>query len=293
MELKPFLQWVGGKRNLLPEIKKYYRFEEEKIKYVEPFVGAGAVLLDILTTKKVEKALITDISPELINCWNTIKTKPEKLLFFLTKYKEKFQILENKEERKLLFYQLREKFNNLETNSPEKAALMIVLNKKGFNGLWRVNSKGKYNVPFEIETKNQIIFEEENIIEISKFLQNVEIKNAGYENTFDFIDKNTFVYLDPPYLPLDKTKSFTSYSKNGFTIENQIELADFIDKISEKGAKFLLSNSDPKNIEPENDFFDKLYKKYYIQRIPVRRNIAAKKENRGIINEILVSNIKI
>lgn len=215
------------------------------------------------------------------------------MLFFLTKYKEKFQILENKEERKLLFYQLREKFNNLETNSPEKAALMIVLNKKGFNGLWRVNSKGKYNVPFGIETKNQIIFEEENIIEISKFLQNVEIKNAGYENTFDFIDKNTFVYLDPPYLPLDKTKSFTSYSKNGFTIENQIELADFIDKISEKGAKFLLSNSDPKNIEPENDFFDKLYKKYYIQRIPVRRNIAAKKENRGIINEILVSNIKI
>lgn len=293
MELKPFLQWVGGKRNLLPEIKKYYRFEEEKIKYVEPFVGAGAVLLDILTTKKVEKALITDISPELINCWNTIKTKPEKLLFFLTKYKEEFQILENKEERKLLFYQLREKFNNLETNSPEKAALMIVLNKKGFNGLWRVNSKGKYNVPFGIETKNQIIFEEENIIEISKFLQNVEIKNVGYENTFDFIDKNTFVYLDPPYLPLDKTKSFTSYSKNGFTIENQIELADFIDKISEKGAKFLLSDSDPKNIEPENDFFDKLYKKYYIQRIPVRRNIAAKKENRGIINEILVSNIKI
>lgn len=160
MELKPFLQWVGGKRNLLPEIKKYYRFEQEKIKYVEPFVGAGAVLLDILTTKKVEKALITDISPELINCWNTIKTEPEKLLFFLTKYKEKFQILENKEERKALFYQLREKFNNLETNSPEKAALMIVLNKKGFNGLWRVNSKGKYNVPFGIETKNQIIFEE-------------------------------------------------------------------------------------------------------------------------------------
>lgn len=293
MELKPFLQWVGGKRNLLPEIKKYYRFEEEKIKYVEPFVGAGAVLLDILTTKKVEKALITDISPELINCWNTIKTKPEKLLFFLTKYKEEFQILENKEERKLLFYQLREKFNNLETSSPEKAALMIVLNKKGFNGLWRVNSKGKYNVPFGTETKNQIVFEEKNIIEISKFLQNVEIKNTGYENTFDFIDKNTFVYLDPPYLPLDKTKSFTSYSKNGFTIENQIELANFIDKISEKGAKFLLSNSDPKNIEPENNFFDKLYKKYYIQRIPVRRNIAAKKENRGIINEILVSNIKI
>lgn len=170
MELKPFLQWAGGKRNLLPEIKKYYCFEEKKIKYVEPFVGAGAVLLDILTTKKVEKALITDISPELINCWNTIKTEPEKLLFFLTKYKEKFQILENKDERKLLFYQLREKFNNLETNSPEKAALMIVLNKKGFNGLWRVNSKGKYNVPFGIETKNQIIFEEENIIEISKFL---------------------------------------------------------------------------------------------------------------------------
>ena len=262
MELKPFLQWAGGKRNLLPEIKKYYHFEKKKIKYVEPFVGAGAVLLDILTTKKVEKALITDISPELINCWNTIKMEPEKLLFFLTKYKEKFQTLENKEERKALFYQLREKFNNLETNSPEKAALMIVLNKKGFNGLWRVNSKGKYNVPFGIETKNQIIFEKENIIEISKFLQNVEIKNTGY-------------------------------SKNGFTIENQIELANFIDKISEKGAKFLLSNSDPKNIEPENNFFDKLYKKYYIHRIPVRRNIAAKTENRGVINEILVTNVKI
>ena len=292
MKAKPFVKWVGGKSQLLEEIRKKYPQKIEK--YCEPFVGGGAVLFDILQKFQPKEVLINDINKELINTYYQVKNNCEGMIKQLdelqTQYKKQGQ-----EDRKVLFYEKRTRYNALKVNGDElenleKATLFIFLNKTCFNGLYRVNSKGLFNVPFN-NAKNPLICDAENLRSCSQVLQNVILKTGDYKECESFIDEKTFVYLDPPYRPLTQTSAFTSYSENQFLDKEQIELANFIEKISEKGANILASNSDPKNSNEEDNFFDNLYSNFEIERVSASRMINANPEKRGAINEILISNI--
>ena len=198
------------------------------------------------------------------------------------------------EHRKIYYMAKRERFNDLKINGNEdvnieKAALMIFLNKTCFNGLFRVNKKGLFNVPMG-SYKNPMICDEENLRAVSEKLQNVKIVCGDYRESADFIDENTFVYFDPPYRPITDTASFTAYTENLFNDEEQIELARFVDDMHKKGAKVVISNSDPKNSNPEDNFFDNIYSSHKIKRVEATRMINCNSEARGKIKELLISN---
>lgn len=294
VKLKPFLKWVGGKTQLLPQISAYYPFEQGKItKYVEPFVGGGAVLFDILSQYSLEAVYINDINPALMNTYQMLKQHIDEVIAQLDTMKEDFLSLDA-ENRKRYFYMKRDRFNQLMLTyeSVEKAALMIFLNKTCFNGLYRVNKKGLFNVPMGAY-KNPSICNEENLRKVSLNLQEVNMFCGSYHKLIDLVDNQTFVYLDPPYRPLNATASFTAYAENGFDDEAQKVLADFISHLSQKGAVVLLSNSDPKNEDGADDFFDLLYQDYSIRRIEANRTINSKGNKRGKIKELLVSNVRL
>lgn len=289
---KPFVKWVGGKSQLLKKIKQKYPQHIEK--YCEPFVGGGAVLFDILQTFHPREVLINDINKELINTYFQVKNNCEDLILQLENIQTAYLNL-IQEERKIFFYEKRNRYNELKVNGDdvenlEKASLFIFLNKTCFNGLYRVNSKGLFNVPFN-NARNPLICDEENLRACNQLLQNVTLKTGDYKDCENFIDEQTFVYIDPPYRPLTQTSAFTSYSENQFSDKEQIELAKFIEKISEKGALILASNSDPKNINKEDNFFDDLYSNFEIERVSASRMINSNSEKRGAVKEILISNI--
>lgn len=292
--VKPFLKWAGGKGQLLKEIEKYYPFENGKItKYAEPFVGGGAVLFDILIKYDLEEIYVSDINAELINTYRIIRDDIDVLIEMLSKLQSDF-IPKDTDERKAYYMQKRERFNDLKVNGDEninieKAALMIFLNKTCFNGLYRVNKKGLFNVPMGAY-KNPLICDEKNLRAVSEKLQNVKIVCGDYKESADFIDENTFVYFDPPYRPLNETSSFTAYTENLFDDEKQIELAEFVENMNKKGAKVVVSNSDPKNSNTEDDFFDELYKMHKIKRVQATRMINCNSELRGKIDELLIAN---
>ena len=199
------------------------------------------------------------------------------------------------EENKEFFYEKRTRYNELkisgtEQENLEKAALFIFLNKTCFNGLYRVNSKGLFNVPFN-NARNPLLCDEENLRECSRLLQNVKMTVGDYKQCSNFIDEKTFIYIDPPYRPLTQTAAFTSYSENEFGDKEQVELEKFIEALSEKGTKILVSNSDPKNVNRKDDFFDELYKNFEIRRVFAARAINSNGKRRGAIKELLISNI--
>lgn len=289
--VKPFIKWAGGKSQLLNEIRKKY---PKKInRYCEPFVGGGAVLFDILANFTPEEVLINDINPELINTYKQIQSHPNELISVLSELQNKYWNA-NEIQRKDLYSEKRKLFNEYKNNSNsetniKRASLFIFLNKTCFNGLYRVNSKGLFNVPIGAY-KKPLICNSENLKLISSLLQNVQINCGNYTNCCKFIDNNTFVYIDPPYRPLTETASFTSYTSNKFNDDEQISLSNFINEITIKGAKVVASNSDPKNIDENDEFFDKLYEKFNIQRVFASRNINSKANLRGCISELLISN---
>ena len=295
MLAKPFIKWVGGKSQLLEEIKEKYPPKIEK--YCEPFVGGGAVLFDILSSKHPETVLINDINKELINTYSQIKNNCDGMINQLSEIQTIYKT-HTLEENKAYFYEKRQRYNELKVNGNdaenlEKAALFIFLNKTCFNGLYRVNSKGLFNVPFN-NAKNPLLCDEENLRACSEVLQNVEMRVGDYKECKDFIDSNTFVYIDPPYRPLSQTAAFTSYSENGFSDDDQKTLSIFIkEMITEKHAKVLVSNSDPKNTDVNDNFFDDLYDKnhFQIKRVSAARMINSNAKKRGAINELLISNI--
>lgn len=292
--VRPFLKWAGGKGQLLKEIEQYYPFENEKIiKYAEPFVGGGAVLFDILGKYDLEEIYISDINAELINAYSVVRDDVDGLIKMLSDMQDDFIPLDA-ERRKAYYIDKRGRFNNLKINGNksinlEKAALMIFLNKTCFNGLYRVNKKGLFNVPMG-SYKKPLICDEDNLKSVSKKLQNVTIVCGDYKKSADFIDENTFVYFDPPYRPITDTASFTAYTENLFNDEEQIELAKFVDKMNKKGAKIVVSNSDPKNSNTEDDFFDNIYSSHKIKRVEATRMINCNSEARGKIKELLISN---
>ncbi len=250
--VKPFLKWAGGKGQLLKEIEKYYPFDDVITKYAEPFVGGGAVLFDILSRYNLDEIYISDINAELINTYVVIRTHIESLIELLDRYQGEYVPLET-EYRKSYYMTKRDRFNELKVNGNEaenieKAALMIFLNKTCFNGLFRVNKKGLFNVPMG-SYKNPLICDEKNLSAVSDKLQNVRIVCGDYRNSAEFIDEHTFVYFDPPYRPLTETASFTAYTENLFNAEEQVELAEFVESMHKKGAKIVVSNSDEQGVK--------------------------------------------
>ena len=278
-----------GKSQLLEEIRKKYPAKIER--YCEPFVGGGAVLLDVLANYQPKEVLINDINPELTNTYIQIRDNAEIVISMLSDMQEVFWNMDN-EQRKEYFYARRDRFNELikkAASTEEKAALFIFTNKTCFNGLYRVNAKGLYNVPMG-SYKKPPICDAENIRTISELIQGVTINCGDYSECADFIDNNTFVYIDPPYRPLSETSSFTSYAKAEFGDEQQIQLGHFIEKISQKGAKIVASNSDPKNNDTEDNFFDDIYKMFTINRVSATRMINSKSNGRGTVSELLIYN---
>lgn len=293
VQLKPFVKWVGGKSQLVEEIEKLLPVDGERAvtKYCEPMVGGGALLFDILSKFEFEQIYISDTNEELINAYKVIQNDIDALIEKLIEMQLLFLPMDENG-RKFFYYTARDKFNKLElnkTNSIEKAALFIFLNKTCFNGLYRVNKKGQFNVPMGAY-KNPTICDEVNLRNVSKALQNVEIVCGDYTLSKGFIDKNSFVYIDPPYRPISPTSGFTSYNTDAFDDNEQIRLAKFIDEINQTGAKIVLSNSDPQNTNADDRFFEDLYKSYNIKRVEALRAINSKGEKRGKIKELLICN---
>ena len=294
IECKPFIKWVGGKGQLLPEINKLYPIELGKTinKYAEIFIGGGAVLFDILSKYRLDEVYISDKNLELINTYKSIRDNVDILIKSLKEMEEQYTSLDD-ENRKIYYYKKRQEYNslkiNIEENNIEKARLFIFLNKTCFNGLYRVNKKGEFNVPMGAY-KNPKICDKENLKNVSMALKNVKIIYADYRESESFIDEKTFVYIDPPYRPLNTSSSFTSYTENDFSDKEQIELAEYIDLLNKKKAKIVISNSDPKNNNIDDNFFDELYKNYNINRVKATRMLNSNASLRGAINELLITN---
>jgi len=292
-EAKPFLKWAGGKSQLLKEIGKYYPFTKDTsiTKYAEPFVGGGAVLFDILNKFKLQEVYISDINAELITAYIAIRDDVESLISLLKDFDKQYNS-NGLAGRKEQYLGLRSKFNEqkkIKAYNLEVAALMIFLNRTCFNGLYRVNRKGDYNVPMGAYN-NPLICDEDNLRKVSKKLQNVKIICADYKKSADFIDEKTFVYFDPPYRPLTPTANFTSYTEQLFDDAKQLELAKFVRLLDNKGVKMVVSNSDPKNTNKNDNFFDDAYAGQNIKRVSATRMINRNSDKRGKINELLISN---
>jgi DNA adenine methylase len=291
---KPFLKWAGGKTQLVPNIISLINSQispDCQFNYIEPFVGGGAVLFSVLNNfSNVQKVIINDINPDLIMAYNVIRNNVEDLIVKLKKIQQDFYELKNLEDQQKFFLERRREFNSRDCYDPiEKTVLLLFLNKTCFNGLYRVNSKGFFNVPFGKYLK-PVICNEENLLAVNYHLQKVTILQGDFGQTLDYANNNTLFYFDPPYKPIKKTSAFTSYTKEDFNDEDQTRLKQFIDRINQAGHKFILSNSDVKNFDSENNFFDDLYENYNIQRVKARRNINSQGNNRGEIWELLINN---
>ena len=289
----PFIKWVGGKTQLLDEVRKSLPLdfaERRHVTYVEPFVGGGAVLFWILQTyPNIEHAVINDINSELICTYRVIKEDVEALIEKLTAIQAEYIPL-NAEGRKNYFMHQRTLFNAKITKPVETASLFIFLNRTCFNGLYRVNSRGEFNVPHG-KYANPRICDAENLQACSTVLQKVEILCGDFAETGRYASPNTLFYFDPPYKPITETSSFTSYSKNGFNDAEQIRLRDFCDQISKDKALFVASNSDPKEVNPKEDFFDTIYNHFIIKRVSAARMINSDASGRGAISELMISNV--
>lgn len=290
---KPFLKWAGGKGQLLSAIEPYYPFANGRAtKYAEPFIGGGAVLFDILSKYTLQAVYISDINAELITTYRMLRDAAEDMIALLSRMQKKFIPMPT-EYRKAYYLQQRDRFNALKLSCDdaalEKAALMIFLNKTCFNGLFRVNKKGLFNVPFG-SYKNPVICDAENLRLVAKKLHGISIECCDYTASESFIDNKTFVYFDPPYRPLTKSSSFTAYTENSFNDTHQIALAKFVDKLNKKGAYIIVSNSDPQNSDADDAFFDTIYAAHTIRRIPAYRMINCNSTGRGKIHELLISN---
>ncbi len=298
-EAKPFLKWAGGKGQLINQIKEFLPSEivaaKQIEKYFEPFVGGGAVFFWLSKNYSIKKAYLYDINPEIILAYRTIRDDVRELINELKRLEGQYSKF-SKFQREVFFYARRTEYNDyisekIENHCVRRAALMIFLNKTCFNGLFRVNSQGLFNVPFG-RYENPTICDENNLHAVSAVLQHAVIEAGDFEYCLKKTDANSLVYFDPPYRPISKTASFTGYIKKGFNDKDQKRLKKACDELSKIGAKVILSNSDPKNVDPDDNFFEELFrqKRYKIDRLKAARMINCNSEKRGMIHEILVRN---
>lgn len=297
LQAKPFIKWAGGKSQLISQLETFLPVDFdrcENLTYVEPFVGGGAMLFYMLQTyPNITKAVINDVNTDLITCYTIIRDNPQTLIRSLSGIQEKFYSLEDEDARKTFYLEMRELYNGPSLKSLERATLFIFLNRTCFNGLYRVNKTGKFNVPYG-RYAHPLICDEETILADNKVLQRVEIMNGDFEQTsflLDFED-DLFFYFDPPYRPLSNTSNFNSYAKDVFDDTSQIRLKNFCDHIQEKNIPFMLSNSDSLAPDGENSYFDDLFIGYDVNRVWAKRNINSIGTKRGRISEILVRNYK-
>lgn len=293
LKAKPFIKWVGGKSQLIEQLEAQLPadFDNwENVTYIEPFVGGGAMLFYMLQRyPHIQRAIINDINPDLCTCYRTVRDMPEQLIEALYDIERTYHSLKTDEDRKTFFMNMRERYNEKNLNAVENTTLFFFLNRTCFNGLYRVNKKGLFNVPFG-KYSNPTICDPNTIRRDSDLLQQVEILNGDFEVTFDYAHGNTLFYFDPPYRPLSETSSFNDYTKEAFNDDAQIRLKEYCDKIHDAGYKFMLSNSDGKGKNEENSFFDELYKTYQIKRLVASRSINSNPHRRGKLTEILVHN---
>jgi len=269
---EPFLKWAGGKGQLLRQYEAF--FPDKFNNYLEPFVGGGAVFFHLYSTGRLnngKRIILIDSNDELVNCYRVIKENVERLIGFLNN--SKFKNIEK------IYYKIRKQEP---ADKVERAARTIYLNKTCFNGLYRVNSRGKFNVPFG-KYKNPMICNADNLRAVSIALKNVEILCDDFTACLEFAKRGDFVYFDPPYQPLNKTSSFTSYTKEPFNGDNQKRLAELYYKLDKRGCKIMLSNSDTR-------FIAKLYSGFKIKKVLAKRAINCKASGRGEINELVILN---
>lgn len=268
-ETYPIVKWVGGKRQLMFELLK--KMPKSYNRYFEPFIGGGALFFEL----QPENAYISDMNEELINLYSVVRDNVYELIQDLSKHevsKEYFLEIRNIDRT--------EKYAEL--SNIKRASRFIYLNRTCFNGMYRVNSQGQFNVPFG-HYKNPRIIDENNLLNCSELLKKTEIKCADFSEILTKVKKGDFVYFDPPYVPLNETSSFTSYTKDGFDIDMQFKLRDVCDELASMGVKFMLSNSDTKLV-------NELYANYEIKKVFASRQINANADGRGKITEVLVRN---
>ena len=293
IKAKPFIKWVGGKGQLIEQLEALLPadfVERENITYIEPFVGGGAMLFYMLQKfSNIKSAVINDINPDLTLCYQVVRDNPTELIKSLKDIQSQYYSIKTEDKRKDFFLQQRELFNTKSLNKIDNTTLFFFLNRTCFNGLYRVNKSGKFNVPFG-RYSTPTICDESTIYADSKILQNVEIMTGDFEQTFEKIKGNTFFYFDPPYRPLSNTSSFNDYAKEDFNDNAQIRLKLFCDKLNKVGIDFMLSNSDCLGKEGKDRFFDDLFVDYKIERVLATRNINAIASKRGKLTEIVVNN---
>ena len=268
-ETYPIVKWVGGKRQLMFELLK--NMPKSYNRYFEPFIGGGALFFEL----QPENAYISDMNEELINLYSVVRNNVYELISDLNKHevsKEYFLDIRNIDRT--------DEYKNL--SNVQRASRFIYLNRTCFNGLYRVNSQGQFNVPFG-NYKNPRIIDENNLLNCSELLKKTEIKNADFSEILTKVKKGDFVYFDPPYVPLNETSSFTSYTKDGFDMDMQFKLREVCDELDSMGVMFMLSNSDTK-------FVNELYANYEIKKVFASRAVNANAEGRGKITEVLVRN---
>ena len=290
---KPFVKWVGGKSQLIEQLETLlpvnFSYRKE-ITYIEPFVGGGAMLFHMLQKySNIKYAVINDINPDLTTCYRIVRDNPSELISTLKDIQSEYYALPNEEVRKEFFLQKREAFNTKTVGDIDNSALFLFLNRTCFNGLYRVNKAGKFNVPFG-RYKTPTICDEATIYADSNLLQRVEILTGDFEHTIKRVSGETFFYLDPPYKPLNATSNFNDYAKESFDDAEQIRLKKFCDKLNDMGVAFMLSNSDGMQGDIKDPFFDNLYIDYQIRRVLASRSINSVGSKRGKLTEIVVGN---
>lgn len=290
---KPFIKWVGGKSQLIEQIDVQLPADFDRwknITYIEPFVGGGAMLFYMLQQyPNIQHAVINDINSDLTTCYQTVRDNPEELIKSLQEIERTYLSLETEDKRKEFFIMVRARYNEKNLDPIENTTKFFFLNRTCFNGLYRVNKKGLFNVPFG-KYANPAICDPDTIRKDSILLQRVEILNGDFEKTFAYANGDTLFYFDPPYRPLSNTSSFNDYTKEPFNDDAQIRLKKFCDRVNNAGYKFMLSNSDCKEKNEDDNFFDILYSTYKIERVWASRSINSNPSKRGKLTEILVHN---
>ena len=298
---RPFLKWAGGKSQLLGEFGKHLPVRDLSnrtiTRYVEPFIGGGALFFYLNKRFSFEQCTVCDVNEELILAYRVIQKSLPLLIGELETLESAYRAKDERR-KESLYYKVRDTFNgdrpaidfrHYNARWIGRAAQIIFLNHTCYNGLFRVNRDGGFNVPLG-RYKNPDILKRDNLAGVATLLKNTRIIRGDFTRCRNAVDDHTFVYFDPPYRPLNPTSSFTSYSRAGFSDKDQVRLARFFRELDRKGAKIMLSNSDPGNESPRDSFFDELYAGYTIRRVPAKRMINCNGARRGTVSELLITN---
>lgn len=291
--MKPFVKWAGGKTKLLKRIEQRLPIdfcEWENVTYVEPFVGGGSVLFHMLQThRNISRAIINDINKVLIQTYLQIQTDPTGIIVGLKSLVDEYNNLKNEDAKSKFYYQTRDLYNKQSLPNEQHIVFFLFLNRTCYNGLYRENKSGRFNVPFG--RYDSINFDEKNFFDIQQTLQNVEILCGDFDNVFTKLRGNhQFIYIDPPYRPISANVTmFTQYDKSGFTDRDQMRLKELCDVFGKRGCKIMISNSDS-YIDNTKSYFENLYEGYYIDRIQVTRNINPYSAKNRHPKEVIITN---